>query len=216
MKNNLRHYSLKDQLCITLDNALRAIDNHPKTSDRPYPGIDAEENAMTEAERRHAAGLMRVNHAGEVSAQALYHGQAWVSKSEDVKNKMHTAALEEGDHLHWCYTRLMELHSHPSYLNLVWYLGSFAIGVTAGVLGDRLSLGFVSETEHQVVKHLENHLAELPASDQKSQKILQQMQIDEAHHRDDAIQAGAAELPFMIKGLMRLVSKIMVKTAYWI
>ncbi len=216
MKKNHRHFSFSDQICITIDNALRAVSNQPKVTDRVYPGLSEAENPLTDTERKHAAALMRVNHAGEVAAQALYHGQAWTSRSADLKAKMHTAAVEEGDHLHWCYTRLMELNSHTSYLSSFWYGGSFAIGFTAGLLGDRWSLGFLAETEQQVVKHLDHHLEALPKADKKSQQILQQMQIDEAHHRDDAIASGAAELPQPVKMLMRFLSKVMVKTAYWI
>lgn len=216
MQTNFRKYSPMDQLCLTLDNAVRAIANTPKTTDRVYPAVSLHEVDLTREEAKHAAALMRVNHAGEVSAQALYHGQALVSRSIALKSKMHQAALEEGDHLHWCHTRIQELNSHTSYLNPFWYVGSFAIGVTAGLLGDRISLGFLAETENQVVKHLENHLNHLPNKDLKSHAVLQQMQTDEAHHRDDAIHAGAAELPLFIKKVMGFVSKIMVKTAYWI
>lgn len=216
MKNNLRHYSLFDQVCMTLDNALRAVSNQPKTTGRAYPGEQEIEASLTDIERKHAASLMRVNHAGEVSAQALYHGQAWTSRNEALKTKMHEAAIEEGDHLQWCYTRLMELSSHTSYLNPLWYVGSFAIGFTAGLLGDRWSLSFLAETEQQVVKHLDHHLEALPRTDKKSQRILQQMQTDEAQHRDDAIAAGASELPPPVKLVMRFLSKMMVKTAYWI
>ncbi|HEX2548928.1 MAG TPA: 2-polyprenyl-3-methyl-6-methoxy-1,4-benzoquinone monooxygenase [Gammaproteobacteria bacterium] len=216
MKNNLRHYSPFDQLCMTLDNAMRAIANTAKTTERAYPGAVLPETNLSEDERLHAASLMRVNHAGEVSAQALYHGQALVSRSPSLKNKMHNAALEEGDHLHWCHQRIVELGSHTSYLNPFWYTGSFVIGVTAGIFGDRISLGFLAETENQVVQHLQNHLQKLPEKDVKSYAILQQMQIDEAHHRDDAQDAGAATLHPVIKKIMGFTSKIMVKMAYWV
>lgn len=157
---------------------------------------------------------MRINHAGEICAQALYHGQGVASRADDIQAKLREAALEEGDHLVWCQTRLEELGSHTSYLNPLWYAGSFCIGLTAGMVGDRISLGFVAETERQVIKHLQGHLSQLPKQDERSQKILAQMADDEAKHRDEAIAAGAEELPKPIKKMMSWVSKIMVKTAY--
>lgn len=210
-----RHYTVFDKICLHVDQALRAIWAQPKTSERIYPGLNESENDLTPETRRHAAGLMRINHAGEVCAQALYHGQGLVSERPDVKEKMQQAAREEGDHLTWCQTRLTELDSHPSYLNPIWYVGSFAIGVTAGIIGDKWSLGFLAETENQVVAHLEKHMQQLPENDKRSYKILLQMQQDEAHHRDEAIESGAAELPRWIKQWMQLASKIMVKTAYF-
>ena len=213
---NLRHYSAIDYICFGLDQALRAISDNTKTTERLYPAQHEQEPILTSTERKHSAALMRVNHAGEVSAQALYHGQGLVSRSLELKEKMYQSALEEGDHLAWCRTRLAELGSHTSYLNPVWYTGSFVIGLTAGLIGDQWSLGFLAETENQVVQHLEHHLHRLPEQDIKSQKILQQMQKDEAEHRDAAIEAGAAILPQPIKKLMSILSKVMVKTAYWI
>jgi len=210
-----RHYSFFDQLCLGIDQALRALSDTTKTTDRPYPARNETESLMTLEQRKHSAALMRINHAGEVSAQALYHGQGLASRSEAVKQKMQQAALEEGDHLAWCRTRLFELGSHTSYLNPLWYVGSFTLGLTAGLVGDKWSLGFLAETEHQVVKHLEGHLKILSNQDHKSYKILQQMQQDEALHHDEAVKAGAALLPTFIKKLMHFTSKIMVKTAYW-
>jgi ubiquinone biosynthesis monooxygenase Coq7 len=215
MKNTSRHYSALDQLCLGMDQALRAIVGSAKTSGRPYPAIGESEPVLSDKERKHAAGLMRVNHAGEVSAQALYHAQGLISKNQEVRQHMQDAAMEEGDHLDWCSKRLSELGSHTSYLNPVWYAGSFAIGLVAGWVGDEWSLGFVAETEQQVVKHLEKHLQSLPEQDLKSAAILREMQIDEAKHRDEAIQSGAKALPLLIKKLMNLTSKMMVKTAYW-
>src|SRR5262249_21998040 len=142
-----------------------------------------------------SAGLMRINHAGEVCAQALYHGQGLASQSPHVKQKMQQAAVEEGDHFALCRIRFFELGSHTSYLNPLWYAGSFTLGLTAGLVGEKWSLGFLAETEHQVVKHLEKHLNILSNQDHRSYKILQQMQQDEAIHRDEAIKAGASELP---------------------
>jgi len=209
-----RHYSLSDKICLGLDSALRALHGTVKTTHAPYPARDQNENDLTDAQKRHSAGLMRVNHAGEICAQALYHGQSVVTRSKDVQAKMQQAAVEEGDHLNWCQLRLDELGSHTSYLNPVWYAGSFAIGMVAGMVGDDWSLGFVAETEKQVIKHLESHLHLLPQQDVRSYKILEAMEQDEAKHRDGAIAAGARELPDPIKRVMGLVSKIMVKTAY--
>ncbi|MDR3478213.1 MAG: 2-polyprenyl-3-methyl-6-methoxy-1,4-benzoquinone monooxygenase [Gammaproteobacteria bacterium] len=216
MTKNKRQYSPLDQICLGLDQALRAMVGTVKTTDRIYPALGEKEPTFTHLQRKQAAGLMRVNHAGEVAAQALYHGQGLVSKNPVIQKQMQQSAIEEGDHLAWCSKRLTELGSHPSYLNPVWYAGSFAIGMAAGLVGDRWSLGFVAETEQQVVKHLESHVRLLPPEDHKSIKILQQMQIDELHHREEAIKAGAVVLPFPIKKLMALTSKIMVKVAFWI
>lgn len=211
-----RRYSLLDHLCLGFDQALRAVSDTVKTTGRPYPAHNDNESEMTLEQRQHSAALMRVNHAGEVCAQALYHGQGLASRSPEIKNQMKAAADEEGDHLAWCRTRLCELSSHTSYLNPFWYAGSFLLGFSAGFVGDKWSLGFLAETEQQVVKHLENHLQILGDQDIRSFKILEQMQRDEAEHRDEAIKAGAAELPQWIKTLMHFTSKIMVKTAYWV
>lgn len=208
-----RHYTLLDKLCLGLDQAVRAIGANAKTSERVYPGKAAPESDLTRDERQQVAALMRINHAGEVCAQALYQGQGLVSRRQDVKEKMQQAALEEGDHLAWCQTRLAELGSHTSYLNPLWYAGSFAIGLAAGLVGDKWSLGFLAETESQVVKHLEKHLAQLPEKDQRSYKILSQMREDEACHRDDAMNYGGVVLPDWIKKIMGVTSKMMVKTA---
>lgn len=211
-----RHYTLLDKLCLGVDQALRTVSANAKTSERVYPGKSEPESDLTSVERKQAAALMRINHAGEVCAQALYQAQGLVSRRHDVKEKMQQAAIEEGDHLAWCQKRLTELGSHTSYLNPLWYAGSFTIGLTAGLLGDRWSLGFLAETETQVVNHLNNHLQKLPENDKRSYKILWQMREDEAHHRDDAIECGAASLPNWVKKIMGLTSKILVKTAYWI
>lgn len=214
--SKLRDYSLLDQLCLNVDQALRGVFGDPITTERKYPAEKVPESSLSTEQKQHFAALMRVNHAGEVCAQALYHGQGLVSRNPKVREKMQKAAMEEGDHLAWCHQRLQELGSHTSYLNPLWYVGSFSIGLTAGVCGDQWSLGFLAETEHQVVVHLEKHLKTLRSEDQRSYKILEQMQEDEAKHRDDAVKLGAAELPEFIKRLMRLVSKVMVKTALWI
>lgn len=212
----LRHYSLFDHICLGFDQALRAVSNTAKTTGRPNPADPISESMMNAKERKHAAALMRINHAGEVCAQALYHGQGLVSRSCVIKEKMHQAAIEEGDHLAWCKQRVVELGSHTSYLNPLWYAGSFTIGVTAGLVGDAWSLGFLAETEQQVVNHLEKHMTQLAYQDHKSHAILAQMQQDEALHRDEAINAGANKLPLIIQNLMGMMSKIMVKTSYWV
>lgn len=211
-----REYNILDRICIAFDQAIRAVTNNAQTTGSDYPAKNVQTASLSDAQRKQVAGLMRVNHAGEVCAQALYHGQGVVSKSLKVQEKMRKAAVEEGDHLAWCKQRLDELGSHTSYLSPLWYIGSFCIGITAGVMGDALSLGFLAETERQVIRHLEGHQARLPSEDLRSQAILRQMEADEARHRDDAINLGARELPLPIKKIMGLMSKIMVKTAYWV
>lgn len=211
-----RQYSLLDKLCIGIDQAIRTLTDNALTSGQVYPARAVAEEEMSDTERKHVAGLMRINHAGEVCAQALYHGQAVASRDNSVQQKMEQAALEEGDHLDWCKKRLDELGSHTSYLNPIWYAGSFCIGMAAGMVGDKWSLGFVAETERQVIKHLSSHMDLLPTQDQRSHTILERMERDEAHHRDEAIHAGAHELPGYIKSVMALTSKLMVKTAYYL
>lgn len=213
---NLRRYSFLDKLCLGLDQGIKALTDGLKTSDNPYPACDIPEGELSDQEKKHIAGLMRVNHAGEICAQALYAGQAFASRQNYIQAKMQQAALEESDHLHWCKLRLDELGSHTSYLNPFWYLGSFTIGMAAGLIGDQWSLGFVAETETQVVNHLQSHLQQLPKQDQRTYHILQQMQKDESSHRNDAILSGAKELPGFVKKAMSLMSKIMVKTSYWV
>ncbi|MFZ5594161.1 MAG: 2-polyprenyl-3-methyl-6-methoxy-1,4-benzoquinone monooxygenase [Pseudomonadota bacterium] len=212
----MRHYTPIDHLFINLDHAVRTVFGKPQLTERPNPADDREEAALSEQESALAARLMRVNHAGEVSAQALYQGQALTAKLPQVREKMERAALEENDHLAWCEQRLDELGSHTSLLNPAWYAGSFAIGALAGVAGDKWSLGFVAETEHQVIKHLEEHLHRLPLADERSRAILEQMKDDETHHATTALQAGGAALPWPIRKMMKLTSKVMTRTAYWI
>jgi 3-demethoxyubiquinol 3-hydroxylase len=216
MDNKFRHYSFSDRFCMQLDQAVRAICGNTPTSKRSYPAKDIKETVMNKQERDQAASLMRVNHAGEIAAQALYHAQGFVSLDTKLSLHMQNAAAEEGDHLAWCKIRLMELGSHVSYLTPVWYVGSFIIGMAAGMAGSKYSLGFVAETETQVIKHLQEHIDQLPKVDEKSKAVLIQMQNDEAEHRDEAIQSGAVNLPNIIKRLMRFTAKVMVKTAYWI
>ncbi|MDX1901616.1 MAG: 2-polyprenyl-3-methyl-6-methoxy-1,4-benzoquinone monooxygenase [Gammaproteobacteria bacterium] len=212
----MRNYSIMDQMCLALDDALRAVQNNPRTTAREYPAARLPEAEMTPVEQKHAAACMRINHAGEVSAQGLYHGQSWTSRSQTLRANFAAAAIEEGDHLAWCTQRLFELGSRKSLLTPFWYAGSFMIGVTAGIAGDRWSLGFLAETETQVMKHLDKHLNEIPNTDQRSHAILKQMQIDEGEHRDHAVEAGAAHLPSPIKKLMQFMSAVMVKTTYWV
>jgi ubiquinone biosynthesis monooxygenase Coq7 len=216
MDSPRRHYSIFDRLCIGLDQAVRALSDTTHTTGKINPAKHTEEHPLTAEQRKKSAALMRINHAGEICAQALYHGQGIVSRTNHVQVKMQHAALEEGDHLVWCRERLNELGSHASYLNPVWYAGSFCIGMAAGIIGDKWSLGFVAETERQVIQHLKGHLHELPKEDARSHKILVQMELDEAKHRDEAIASGAHPLPRLVQKIMTLTSKIMVKTAYWI
>lgn len=211
----MRHFSFLDQCVIDLDKSLRTVFGK-SSAERDYPARRILEAELTPSERRQSAGLMRVNHAGEVSAQALYHAQALTARSATVRKSMHISAIEENDHLAWCENRLQELSSHSSYLNAFWYLGSFMIGLVAGMAGDKWSLGFVAETERQVVKHLESHLEKMAVHDEKSRKVIEQMRDDEMYHATVAITAGAAELPAPIKFLMACMSKVMTRTAYWI
>lgn len=209
-----RQYTTLDRLLGEADKFLRRSAGSSATAQRAYPAADLPEAPLSADERRHAAGLMRVNHAGEVAAQALYQGQALTARLDNVRDTMEQAALEEQDHLAWCEVRLRELGSRPSILNPLWYSGSFAIGALAGLAGDRWSLGFLAETEQQVVEHLESHLGKLPAIDQRSKQIVAKMRDDEADHRDTAHAAGGALLPEVARGLMRVVSGIMTRTAY--
>ncbi|HEX6927674.1 MAG TPA: 2-polyprenyl-3-methyl-6-methoxy-1,4-benzoquinone monooxygenase, partial [Gammaproteobacteria bacterium] len=169
-----------------------------------------------DAARRHAAGLMRVNHAGEIAAQALYQGQSVFARNAEVRASMHASAQEEVDHLAWCEGRLAELGAGPSRLAPFWYAGSFTIGAFAGMAGDRWSLGFVAETERQVETHLESHLGEIPAEDLRSRAIIEQMKEDEIRHGAKAVAAGAADLPGPVREAMKLISKVMTTTAYYI
>lgn len=213
---SLRNYHISDKLIISFDHAIRTIWGKPWQSERPNPADGIPEVTLDSHESRHVASLMRVNHAGEVSAQALYQGQAVTAKLSHIRSTMERAALEEYDHLVWCEKRLDEVGSHKSYLNFFWYSGSFAIGAIAGMIGDQWSLGFVIETERQVIAHLEDHVARLPAHDMKSRAILLQMQEDEAHHATVALHAGGVEhLPMPIKTIMGLTSKVMTATAYY-
>ncbi len=204
-----------DHLFELADAGLRASLGRPHAT-RPTPGSPGLTRPADAGRRRHVAGLMRVNHAGEVAAQGLYHGQALTARSEETRAAMRRAAAEEGDHLAWCHDRLVELDSHTSFLNPIWYAGSVAIGAAAGLLGDRLSLGFMAETERQVEGHLAGHLEELPEDDVRSRAIIEQMQADEVCHGQSALAAGGAALPAPVPQLMRLIARIMTGTAYWV
>lgn len=206
---------IPDALILQFDRALRTV-FAPAVSRRPHPDNGLPEGELSEAEKRHAAGLMRVNHSGEVCAQALYQGQALTARNPEAARALREASDEETEHLAWCERRLTELGSHKSYLNPLWYTGSFAIGVLAGALGDRWNLGFLAETERQVEGHLDGHLKRLPEQDAKSRAIVEQMKADEIRHAETAIAHGGAELPLPVKLAMKLSSKVMTQAAYWV
>lgn len=212
----MRQYSTLDHVLMNLDTALRTMAGAPRLTERPNPTEGMSDPELSDAERELAGRLMRINHAGEVSAQGLYQGQALTAKLPEVRDKMERAAMEENDHLEWCERRAKELGTHVSYLNPLWYLGSVAIGAAAGLAGDKWSLGFVVETEHQVVRHLDEHLAKLAPHDHKTHAVLEQMKQDEARHAHMAKDAGGAELPLPVRGMMKLTAKIMTRTAYWV
>lgn len=207
--------SLIDRLIIQADRALRTLTAADDlTAERISPAKRLPESELSRAEKQHAAGLMRVNHAGEVCAQALYQGQSLTAKLPDVREEMVKAANEEVDHLVWCQERITELDSHTSYLNPLWYGLSFAIGAGAGLVSDRVSLGFVAATEQQVCRHLQAHLSKLPETDYKSRAVVEQMLDDEARHGDAALAAGGIDFPAPVKGLMAFVAKAMTLTSY--
>ena len=211
-----RNYSPFDRLIMEADRALRTVSGNCVSKQRPSPAADVDETDLSKKEKRHAAGLMRVNHTGEVCAQALYQGQGLTAKLPNVRASMEHAANEEIDHLAWCEERLSQLGSRPSYLNPLWYGLSFAMGAAAGAISDKVSLGFVAATEEQVCQHLKSHQQRLPGKDRKSHKIIQQMLEDEAKHANTARVAGGAELPKAVKRGMSLLSKVMTKTTYFV
>ena len=208
-----------DHLIIETDRVLRTLSG-TSAQRRPTPkstiSAQSAEIVLSEAEKKHAAGLMRVNHVGEICAQALYQAQRLTSRSQVIKEQLTQAAIEEEDHLAWCALRLKELNSRPSFLNPIWYGGSFMLGVIAGLSGDRWSLGFVAETEKQVTKHLDGHLQSLPEGDLASRAIVEQMRIEESLHQEMAIEAGAATLPKLAQHGMQIDSRLMTKTAYYV
>jgi ubiquinone biosynthesis monooxygenase Coq7 len=203
-----------ERILIAADEALRALSGSTEAT-RPMPCSDREVPASQE-DRRLSAGLMRVNHTGEVCAQALYSGQSLVARDARIRQALVTAAGEERDHLSWCRDRLSDLHSRPSLLDPLWYAGSFAWGLASGLAGDRWSLGFLAETEAQVEKHLEGHLDQLPPDDRCSREIVARMREDESRHGATGRALGAAELPFPVRRAMGLASKVMTRIAYWV
>ncbi len=203
-----------DGFIIEFDRALRSIVGATPMRRSVPESSTMNESKLSAEEKKHAAGLMRVNHVGEVCAQALYQSQKLHAKSDDLKNKLEHAAIEEEDHLAWCERRLEELDSRPSLLNPVWYAGSFALGSIAGLAGDKISLGFVAETEKQVEHHLDEHLKELPSNDHRSRAIVAQMRADEIAHGQMAIQEGGVELPSAVQEVMKTMAKVMTVTAY--
>ncbi len=204
-----------DNLIGNFDRALRVVSGQARSS-RPNPAQLIAEATLAENEQKHAAGLMRVNHVGEICAQALYDSQAVFSRNQKVRDQFKHSGIEEEDHLAWTADRLQQLNSHTSLLNPFWYAGAYACGLVAGACGDAVSLGFVVETEKQVEAHLESHLEKLPLQDAKSRAIVDQMRIDEINHGDAANKLGARELPAPIKGLMKVMAKVMTSTAYHI
>jgi ubiquinone biosynthesis monooxygenase Coq7 len=211
-----RTYSGLDRTLIGLDQTLRTLFGRPRVTERTRPGTATAEVDLTDHERRHIGRLMRINHTGEVCAQALYQGQALTARTEEVRARLERSALEENDHLAWCEARIHELGGRKSLLNPFWYAGSFAMGTVAGIAGDKWSLGFVVETERQVEDHLDEHIAQVPADDQRTRAILEQMKADEIHHAEVANEAGGAELPDPVKLTMRAVSKVMTQGVYWV
>jgi len=209
-----RNYSKLDRIIASMDEALRISTGDAPSPKRENPAGDIPPAQLDDADRRHSAGLMRINHTGEICAQALYAGQAATARYDETRAAMQQAADEEIDHLAWCESRLDELDSRPSILNPFWYAGSFAIGAIAGFAGDQWSLGFIKETENQVEAHLEDHLERLPEGDERSQAILDQMKTDEAKHADMAAEAGAHDLPKPIQSAMAVTASIMKSLAY--
>lgn len=215
MRNN--RLSFLDKLIIHVDQSLKTLaSGSDLTSERPSPATGISSGELTASERKLAAGLMRVNHTGEVCAQALYQGQALTAKLPEIRQDMERAANEEIDHLVWCQQRLDQLDSHPSVLNPIWYAMSFTIGASAGLVSDKISLGFVAATEDQVCKHLQKHLEELPKEDQQSRAVVTQMLADEAKHAQMALDAGGKKFPTPVKNMMTLVSNLMTKTSFHI
>ena len=211
----VRTYTTTDVFFLLADDALTTLIGRPRTTGRENPGATVDEGQLSSFEKAQSARLMRVNHSGEVCAQALYRSQALTARSDALKKRMVQAAREENDHLRWCEDRIETLGGKKSLLNPIWYAGSFALGAVAGLIGDRWNLGFLAETEHQVEKHLEGHLDRLPESDARSRAVVRQMKEDELSHATSALQAGAAELPDPIKNWMRLTSRVMTKTSHW-
>ena len=205
-----------DQLIGHFDRVLRTTAGTLSATSRPLPGKDLPTMSLTDEERTESARLMRVNHCGEVCAQALYQGQALTSRSAHTRKAMEKAATEEEDHLYWCQERLKSLDSHVSYLNPLFYAASFATGAITGLMGDRINLGFVAATEAQVCRHLDEHIEKLPADDAQSREILEEMRRDEKHHENTAMELGGAHFPSPVQRVMTLMSRAMTRTTYWI
>jgi len=211
----MRHYSLIDQVLGTVDLGLRSLFTTQQPM-RENPASSILEDKLNSPERKLAGRLMRINHAGEVAAQGLYQGQALTAKDQTISKQLQHAAEQEIDHLRWCEQRCAECNVPVSRLGPFWYAGSVVIGVAAGVMGDKWSLGFLAETEHQVVRHLEDHLQKLPENDQKSRLIVEHMRIEEGEHAATAEAAGAANLPLPVRMAMQVMAKVMTRTAYWL
>lgn len=204
---------LSDRLILEIDKALRAV-FVPAPTRRAVPGADLPEAELSEAERTHVAGLMRVNHVGEICAQALYQGQALTSRTLELRDALQEAAGEETEHLAWTERRIAELGGRKSFLNPLWYMGALSLGALAGALGDEWNLGFLAETERQVEAHLDGHLTKLPPQDERSAAILDQMKEDEVRHAETAVRLGARELPGAVKACMQVAARVMTATAY--
>ncbi len=209
-----RHYSPIDRLLLQADAAMRTLIPNSSHASRPSPAVLEPHSSLDAEQTRHVAGLMRINHTGEVCAQALYQGQALTASLPHVREQMEHAAEEEVDHLVWCEQRIRELGSQPSLLNPLFYGLSFAIGATAGAISDKVSLGFVAATEDQVCKHLDEHLQQIPETDRKSRAILKQMRVDEEEHATSALEAGGFKFPAPIKLGMSLMAKVMTGSTY--
>ena len=226
----MRQLTLADHMIRAIDTQLRgepwlkascepltsSTSQNPQDSPSNHPGTAIPEPTYTRHERRRVVGLMRVNHAGEVAAQALYEGHALLAQTQVQHQRMKKAAVEEMHHLHWCRQRLQELDASPSVLDPAWYLGGFVLGAFAAALGERWSLGVVAETERQVVRHLDGHLHCLPKNDERTRAILRQMALDEARHGHDAVMAGGEDLPWLAQRIMHFTAKIMTHSAYWL
>ena len=211
-----RRYLTPDRLIMGFDRGLRAVLGRASGTGRESPANGVAPADLDDTARRRSAALMRVNHAGEIAAQALYHGQGFTARSEELRQSLEAAAEEEGDHLEWCRQRLDELEGRTSRLDPLWYGGSWCIGAVAGLAGDRWSLGFLVETERQVIEHLDSHLAALPEDDNQSRAVLAQMRIDEGEHATRAAKAGGRALPAPLRRLMRATAKLMTRGAYWV
>lgn len=204
-----------DRLIVEFDKGLRTLFSQAHSA-RPYPDAELHDAPLDETEKKHAAALMRVNHTGEICAQALYQGQALTARDPQVQRRLELAAQEETEHLAWTAKRVHELGGHLSVLNPLWYSGSLAMGAVAGLLGDKWNLGFLAETERQVGEHLQNHLQKLPTQDEKSRAIVQQMYVDETAHADMALELGGAPLPGPVQFVMHLNGRVMTNTVYWV